>query len=420
MAESERLAEAAALDLGALAAISDAVESGLGLPEVVRAAARALDASLVLIDRSSSVLAVAARSSADERALMANASGVSTHDLRVGDAAVGRLRLRGRGGDPSPALLRLVTTLIASEVERLRAPERASEAAATAFLAAVLRRDVTDRGDIVARGEELGADLSRGGAVVVVRTHHYAPAEEDWRARVLAAAERAARATSAGALAAMFDAPPEGTGQVVVLVPAAGDADVRRAADAVGRELRSALHGFTFAIGHSRAAADPVDLYRAGNEAILAANVAEGRPGDDDEAPSVLAFEDTGAYRLLLPAMSEDAAELQRFYAETISPLVAYDEQYETDLVQTLETFLDADGNVAGTAQRLFTHRHTVRYRLERVRDLTGLDVSSTDGREKLGLGLKAMRVLGIAAPRGPATEAGAKGGRVPRDTKDR
>ena len=118
----------------------------------------------------------------------------------------------------------------------------------------------------------------------------------------------------------------------------------------------------------------------------------------------MLAFEDTGAYRLLLPAMSEDAAELQRFYGETLAPLVAYDEQYETDLVQTLETFLDADGNVAGTAQRLFTHRHTVRYRLERVRDLTGLDVSSTDGREKLGLGLKAMRVLGIAAPRGPAT----------------
>jgi sugar diacid utilization regulator len=420
VADSERLAEAAALDLGALASISDAVESGLGLPEVVRAAARALDASLVLIDRSSSVLAVAARSSADERALMANASGVTTHDLRVGDAAVGRLRLRGRGGDPSPALLRLVTTLIASEVERLRAPERASEAAATAFLAAVLRREVTDRGDIVARGEELGADLSRGGAVVVVRTHHYAPAEEDWRARVLAASERAARATSAGALAAMFDAPPEGTGHVVVLVPATGDADVHRAADAIGRELRSALHGFTFAIGHSRNAADPVDLYRAGNEAILAANVAEGRPGEEDEGPSVLAFEDTGAYRLLLPAMSEDAAELQRFYAETIAPLVAYDEQYETDLVQTLETFLDADGNVAGTAQRLFTHRHTVRYRLERVRDLTGLDVSSTDGREKLGLGLKAMRVLGIAAPRGPATEAGARGGRVPRDTKDR
>jgi sugar diacid utilization regulator len=415
-----RSATEAALDLGALASISDAVESGLGLPEVVRAASRALDASLVLIDRSSAVLAVAARSSADERALMANAAGVSVHELRVGDAVVGRLRLRGRGGDPPASLLRVVTTLIASEVERLRAPERASEAAATAFLSAVLRREVTDRADIVARGSELGADLRAGGAMVVVRTHHYAPAEDDWRGRVLAAAERAARASAPGSLAAVFEPPQEAAGQVMVLVPASGDADVRRVADAVGRELRSALHGFTFAIGHSRTAADPVDLYRAGNEAILAANVAEARPAADAEDPAVLAFEDTGAYRLLLPAMSEDAAELQRFYAETIAPLAAYDEQYETELVQTLETFLDADGNVAGSAQRLFTHRHTVRYRLERVRDLTGLDVSSTDGREKLGLGLKAMRVLGIAAPQGPATEAGAGGGRVPREAPDR
>ena len=134
----------------------------------------------------------------------------------------------------------------------------------------------------------------------------------------------------------------------------------------------------------------------------------------------MLAFEATGAYRLLLPAMSEDPGELQRFYAETVEPLVAYDEQYETDLVQTLETFLECDGNVANTASRLFTHRHTIRYRLERVRDLCGLDVSSTDGREKLGLGLKAMRVLGIAAPRGPASERGARGGRVPRGGKER
>ena len=81
----------------------------------------------------------------------------------------------------------------------------------------------------------------------------------------------------------------------------------------------------------------------------------------------------------------------------------------------TLEAFLEADGNIAGTAQRLFTHRHTIRYRLERVRELSGLDVGSTDGREKLSLGLKAMRVLGIAHRGGPASEAGTAAGRVPR-----
>jgi len=405
-------AVAGALDLGALDAVTEAVAAGAGLPEVVRAAARALDASLVLVDRSSAVLAVAARSSADERSLMANAAGVEVHELRVGDTEVGQLRLRSRGTPPPAPLLRLVLTLVASEVERLRAPDRASEAAQQGFLRALLERAVTDRGDIVARGAELGVDLAAGGAMIVVRAHHYAPVEEDWRARVLAAAERAARASAGGVLAA----PLNDAGEVVVLVPAAVDGGVRRVADAVARELRAALHGFTFAVGHSRPALDPVDLYRAGHEALLAANVAEG----GEERTDVLAFEDTGAYRLLLPAMSEDPGELQRFYAETVEPLVAYDEQYETDLVQTLETFLDCDGNVAGTAQRLYTHRHTVRYRLERVRDLSGLDVGSTDGREKLGLGLKAMRVLGIAAARGPATEAGAAGGRVPRGRSER
>ena len=63
----------------------------------------------------------------------------------------------------------------------------------------------------------------------------------------------------------------------------------------------------------------------------------------------------------------------------------------------TVEAYLANDGNVAATAKQLFTHRHTIRYRLERVSELCGHDVSATEGREKLGLGLKAMRVLGIA-----------------------
>jgi sugar diacid utilization regulator len=413
---------AVALDLGLLEGITDAVESGRGLPEVVRAAARALDASLVLMDRSTAVLAVAARSSNDERALMAEALGVSSHELRVGDDVVGRVLLRGRAGEPPSSLLRIVLTLIASEVERIRAPERASQAAQEDFLAAIVARRLTDRGEILARAEEVGAELHDGGAVVVVRTQLFAAADDDWRARVLAAADRAARAAAPGSIAAVMDAPTDTAGQVVILFPARDELDTARVADSIARELGAALHGVSFAVGHSRVALDPRDLYRAANEALLAANVADAGPPDEDgvEATPVLAFEATGAYRLLLPAMAEDPGELQRFYAETVEPLVAYDEQYETDLVQTLETFLDCDGNVANTAQRLFTHRHTIRYRLERVRDLSELDVASTDGREKLGLGLKAMRVLGIAAPRGPATERGARGGRVPRGGKER
>ncbi len=189
-----------------------------------------------------------------------------------------------------------------------------------------------------------------------------------------------------------------------------GDGETaRRAASAILRELESGLAGFAFAIGRSRRVADPLELGRARNEALLAVNVVQGEPERIE-----LGFEQTGTYQLLLPHMN-DPAELRRFYDETVRPLVAYDEQYETDLLGTLATFLDCDANVNATAARLITHRHTIRYRFERVRELTGLDVSSTDGREKLSLGLKAMRVLGIAPPRGPASEPGAEGGRVPR-----
>jgi sugar diacid utilization regulator len=407
----------AGIDLEALDAVTDAVESGAGLPEVIRAAARALDdASLALTDRSGAVLAVAARSPADERGLLADGDGVDVHDLRVADEQVGQLRLRTRPDAdlPSPLVLRLILTLVASEVQRVRAPARASELAVAEFLHDLLGRRLADGADVVARADELGLDLRGGAAVVVVRAQLHVPTEEGWRERVVTVAERGARAAVPAAVTASSGRPEAVGAEVVVLVPGDDEGAAERVADALLRELGASLPGHSFALGRSRLAAEPGDLTRAGNEALLAANVAEGVASADD-GPRIMAFDDTGAYRLLLSAMSEDPAELQRFYAETIEPLVAYDEQYETDLVVTIEAFLDADGNVAGTAQRLFTHRHTIRYRLERVRELSGLDVGSTDGREKLSLGLKAMRVLGIAARGGPATEQGAGGGRVPR-----
>jgi hypothetical protein len=416
----------------ALAAVSEAVESGAGLPEIARATSRALDLSVAIVDASSSVLAVACASPDDESAVLALSEGTSVLDLKVADAAVGQLRYRPRSGAPPPDTpLRMVGTLIALEVERSQAPDRASVEAVAGFLADLLDRRVTDRENIVARAHELGADVSGGASVLVVRAHPLHPEEGDWRARVVRIAQRGARAVTREALAAAVElaawpgrrvATGNHAGErsgysepEIVIVAPSGDPDGgRRAAEAVSRELELGLAGYQFAVALSRPATDPVDLHRAGAEALLAANVAEAR------GLPRLAFEETGAYRLLLPAMSEDPGELQRFHEETVAPLVAYDEQYDTELVRTLESFLDSDGNVARTAEKLFTHRHTIRYRLERVKELTGLNVSSTDGRERLGLGLKAMRVLGILPPHGPASEPGAEAGRVPKDEKDR
>ena len=180
---------------GGLEALSEAIESGAGLPAVARAAAGALGASIALIDRSSAVFAVAAASSAEEEKLLAADSGVETAELRVADAVVGELRIRPRGKEGlPPSTVRMVATLLGLEVERARAPEWASDEAAHSFVEAVLERRLTDPDDIVARAEELGTDLSQGAGVVFLRAHPQAAQASEWRERVLMLTLRAVRA----------------------------------------------------------------------------------------------------------------------------------------------------------------------------------------------------------------------------------
>jgi hypothetical protein len=335
-------------EISALDAVTEAVESGAGLPEVVRAAARALDASLAVTDAQGGTLAVAARSPAEERSLLAGGDGVSSLPLRVADAVVGSLHVRARA-EPSASMQRLLVTMIASEVERVRAPGRASENAAADFLRAILARELSNSEELLARGRELSLELQDGASMIVARAHPQAPIEDGWRSRVRAVAERGARAVVSRSIAALTEretpgvtrggaprggvsgaaaaptaggAPvargrspgPEGwvglgggaTGaDVLLLVPGAEEAVAARAADSVLRELQAGLPGCTFAVGRSRIAEDPSDLPRAASEALLAANVAEGGGGGglDPDHPA-LAFEQTGAYRLLLSTMS--------------------------------------------------------------------------------------------------------------------
>ena len=228
----------------------------------------------------------------------------------------------------------------------------------------------------------------------MVRAHAGSAQEGDWRSRVVDMTLRTIRAVASGAVAGM--AGSEDGAVVGILVPAGDEERLIKVEEALGRELPRSLAGLTVTISRSRLATEPQQIERAAREALLALNVGEA------EGRSPIAFEDTGAYRLLLGTGHD---ELMSFYSETVEPLVAYDEQYETDLVATVESYLDSDANVPATARQMFTHRHTIRYRLERVRDLSGHDATATEGRERLGLGIKAMRVLGIASPRGRSKE---------------
>ena len=257
---------------GLLEALSEAVESGAGLPAVARAAARVLGASVALIDRSSAVLAVAGASPDQERKLLAGGEGVTARRAAGGRRRRRRAALPRLEAPPDPMIARMVTTLLALELERSRSPEWESEEVAGAFVAAVLAREVTDRGDILARAAELGANLERGAGVIILRAAPRAAQTGEWRARVLTLALRALRSL---APARWRDRRRRGGGRDRRDRPGRG----RRAARARRRRprprARRRLSGFHLTIGRSRRCGDPVDLYRAGNEARLAVNVGE-------------------------------------------------------------------------------------------------------------------------------------------------
>ncbi len=183
-----------------------------------------------------------------------------------------------------------------------------------------------------------------------------------------------------------------------MLLPPPADTEEEDAIDDLARDLarrlltatRGAVPGLAVTLALSRHTGNPERLGAALDEAELALTIGErlGRAGE------VVTFEETGTYKLLFQIFADRPEEITAFYDQTIGPLARYDEQYQTDLVTTLATYLGHDGSLAATAGTLFTHRHTVRYRLDRIAELAGLDVGRSDDREKLSLGLKAGRLL--------------------------
>ncbi len=93
-------------------------------------------------------------------------------------------------------------------------------------------------------------------------------------------------------------------------------------------------------------------------------------------------------------------SEVRSFFEDTVAPIVRYDEQYATHLLSTLDSYLANNCNMNATAQAIHAHRHTVGYRLERVKELTALDPLRSEDRERLSLGLKAYRIVAPTLPR--------------------
>jgi sugar diacid utilization regulator len=379
----------------------DAVLGGDGLGRVAELAAEAVGGPVAIVVPRLGAAAVAPSDAADGEMLDVLRRSVadrarerlapvpdwllSSVPILSGDELVGVVGLLRGDELPCPEateFLHLAAVASLTEVAVEEAKEEVEQNLRGSFLEDLRARPDLEPREIVRRAARLGCDLSRGAVVLCAELTTDRP--------------RHVVATIAGehpgALAQHMDG-VGGPPRVYALLPAAGGDGAPEATLASGRRLAARLqrHG---TVGLSSFYTDPGDLARAMQEAELVLDVLKA-----SDAPIA---EDigTGTYRLLFRVLASHPEEVRSFYEDTVAPIVKYDDQYRTDLVGTLEAYLEQNCNMNATAATIYAHRHTVAYRLERVKELTGLDPMLSEDRERLGLGLKAYRIIAPRLPR--------------------
>jgi sugar diacid utilization regulator len=304
--------------------------------------------------------------------------------ITSGDDVIGSVMLLGEAESADATeFLHLAAVASLTEVAVEEAKEEVEQNLRGSFLEELRAKpDELDPHEVVRRAARLGCDLARGAIVLCAELSTDRP--------------RHVVATIAGehpgALAQHMELPGDAP-RVYALLPAAGGDDAPEATLAAARRLAARLqrHG---TVGLSSFYADPAELGRAIQEAELVLDVL--RRSDVPIAEDI----GTGTYRLLFRVLASHPEEVRSFYDDTVAPIVKYDDQYATDLVGTLEAYLEQNCNMNATAAAIYAHRHTVAYRLDRVKELTGLDPMQSEDRERLGLGLKAYRIIAPRLPR--------------------
>src|SRR5436190_4306718 len=301
--------------------------------------------------------------------------------IASGDEMLGAVMLLGGEDAPSPEaaeFLHLAAVASLTEVADAEAKEEVEQNLRGSFLEELRSRSDIEPEGIVRRASRLGTDLSHGAVVLCAELTSDRPRH----VVAMIAGEHP------GALAQHMD------GRVYALLPAVGSGEQAAEATAeAARKLAGRLQRLG-TVGLSSFYRDPVEFPRAVQEAELVLDVL--RQSDAPIAEDI----GTGTYRLLFRVLASHPEEVRSFYEDTVAPIVSYDDQYATDLAGTLEAYLEQNCNMNATAAAIYAHRHTVAYRLERVKELTGLDPMVSEDRERLGLGLKAYRIIAPRLPR--------------------
>jgi sugar diacid utilization regulator len=288
--------------------------------------------------------------------------------ISSGGRQLGSVLLLGEGRPQAGEYLHMAAIAALTEVAVVEARDETEQSLRGSFLEELITRPEMDPADVQRRAARLGCDLSAGFVALCADPNGRGPG------RLIALLASEARGGLVQAV----------KGKVYALMP--GPPDVGRAvASRVGRHATVGLSSYRSGAAEARRALEEAELVLG----LTAAGV--GPPGTEIGS---------GTYRLLFRVMASHPQEVRSFFEDTVAPLVAYDEQYSTDLVGTLDAYLANNCNMNATAQSIHAHRHTVAYRLERVKELSGLDPLKSEDRERLGLGLKAYRIIAPSLPR--------------------
>jgi purine catabolism regulator len=213
-----------------------------------------------------------------------------------------------------------------------------------------------------ARGEQVGVLAVEGGS----------PQDLGW------AAEDVLPRSGAGFLTSQHQ------GGLYVLLPARSDGDI----DSFRKELARRV-GSEVRIG-AGSVVEPADVGRSLREARYALEVCRL------ERWGSAGFDDLGTYRLLLSMVEGDV--LRAFADSLLAPLDAYDAAQGGDLVRSLRAFLDQNARWETAAAELYVHRHTLRYRVRKIEELTGRDLDSSFDRMEFWLALRARELMSAQA----------------------
>ncbi|WP_419156078.1 PucR family transcriptional regulator [Streptomyces canus] len=229
----------------------------------------------------------------------------------------------------------------------------------------------TDETSAYARAEAVGHDLQRTHYVVVV--HWPGNGADDSFTR---AVEQATDTTASRPLITR-------RGDRVVLLTEARPDD-----DAVHAALAHELGTPEGAIGVSTRCDSPDGVPRCYQEALRALKVRQ----NSRQRSGTTFFDDLGLYRILGPG--NDLRELEGFVREWLGPLIDYDAEHDTELVETLSRYFDCGGNYDDAAAALTVHRSTLRYRLQRIREISDRDLADVDTRLNLQVATRVWKII--------------------------